>query len=71
MGEGGNLSAQGATARGFVFSSSALFLILGGNALDLQIFAAKKALVMNLTHIKLVTDSLELMTKPEAMLATK
>lgn len=63
MGEGRNLRTQSSAANRFVVGSSALLLVLGGQALDLRVLAAKETLVVKLAGVKLLANSLELYTE--------
>lgn len=53
-----HLRAEGTTTGSFVFSSAALFLVLGRQALYLGIFAAQERFIMQLSHFKLFADGL-------------
>lgn len=64
MGKGRDLRTQRSAADRFVVGSSALLLVLGGQALDLRVLAAKKTLVMELAGVELLANSLELYTEP-------
>lgn len=63
MREGRNLRTQSSAANRFVVGSSALLLVLGGQALDLRVLAAKETLVVKLAGVKLLANSLELYTE--------
>jgi hypothetical protein len=53
-----HLRTEGSTTRGFVFSSAALLLVLGRQALYLGIFAAQERFIMQLSHFELFADGL-------------
>lgn len=71
MGEGRDLRTQSSAADRFIIGSSALLLVLGGQALDLRVLAAKETLVMKLAGVKLLADSLKLYTESRVHMLVK
>lgn len=53
-----HLRTECTTTGRFVFSSAALFFVLGSQALDLGILAAQERFIMQLSHFELLADGL-------------
>jgi hypothetical protein len=51
-----HLRTERTTTGRFVFSSAALFFVLGSQALDLGIFTAQERFIMQLSHFELFAD---------------
>lgn len=65
MREGRDLRAQCTTPSSLVIGGPTLLLILGRETLDLCVLAAEEGFVVKLACIELLTDGLQLSTKPD------